>query len=229
MNDTCVLRLRDVAKVFGQGEGLARVLDGVGLELGQGEVVAVMGPSGSGKTTLLTIAGALQRPTSGTVEVAGREIQALPQSELASVRRQAVGFIFQGFNLLQALNARENVEYGLELAGHRGAHAHARAMHLLSMVGIEHRSEALPKLLSGGEQQRVSIARALAGNRSVLLADEPTASLDEKRATEVIGLLRAVSRDMGVGVLMVTHDLRVRDKADRVLWLEGGRLGAAGQ
>ena len=226
MSDACVLQLRDVVKVFGQGAGEARVLDGVSLELGQGEVVAVMGPSGSGKTTLLTIGGGLQRPTSGTVEVAGEEIQSLPQGALAMVRREKVGFIFQGFNLLQALSARENVEYGLELAGHRGGQARERAGQLLTMVGMDHRAEALPKELSGGEQQRVSIARALAGNRSVLLADEPTASLDEKRANEVIGLLRALSRDMGVGVLMVTHDLRVRDRADRVLWLEGGTLAA---
>ena len=224
MTETFVLRMSAIVKVFGRGEGEARVLDGVSLQLAQGEVVAVMGPSGSGKTTLLTIGGALQRPTSGTVEVAGEEIQSLPQGALAVVRREKVGFIFQGFNLLQALSARENVEYGLELAGHRGGHARERAGQLLSMVEMAHRAEALPKELSGGEQQRVSIARALAGNRSVLLADEPTASLDEKRANEVIGLLRALSRDMGVGVLMVTHDLRVRDKADRVLWLEGGTL-----
>ncbi|MFN0145425.1 MAG: ABC transporter ATP-binding protein [Dehalococcoidia bacterium] len=226
MSETHVLRLRDVVKVYGHGEGEARVLDGVSLDLAAGEVVAVMGPSGSGKTTLLTIAGALQRPTSGTVEVAGEEIQSLSQGALAVIRREKVGFIFQGFNLLQALNARENVEYGLQLAGHRGGQARERAGQLLSMVGIAHRAEALPKELSGGEQQRVSIARALAGNRSVLLADEPTASLDEKRANEVIGLLRALAQDMGVGVLMVTHDLRVRDQADRVLWLEGGRLAA---
>jgi putative ABC transport system ATP-binding protein len=225
MSDDAILNLRAVTKVYGTGESEVRALDQVDLELQIGEVVAVMGPSGAGKTTLLTIAGGLQRPTAGVVEINGRPIQDLPQNELATVRRELVGFVFQSFNLLTALTAVENVQYMIELDGARGRPALERAKELLRMVGLGHRMDRLPKDLSGGEQQRVCVARALANNASVILADEPTANLDSQRAKEIMGLMRAIVRDMGRGVLLVTHDLRAREFADRTLWLEDGHLG----
>ena len=226
MSET-VLQLIGVTKIYGEGAASVRVLDAVDLSVAAGELVAVMGPSGGGKTTLLTIAGALQQPTSGSVEVLGDSLAGLSPGDMAKVRRDKVGFVFQSFNLLQALNARENVQYIIEMDGTRGRDAKERATELLRMVGLAHRMEVLPRLLSGGEQQRVCVARALANRAQVILADEPTASLDRMRAEEIMGLLRALSRDMGCGVLVVTHDARARAFADRVLWLEDGHLGEA--
>jgi putative ABC transport system ATP-binding protein len=219
-----VLRLENVTKEFRLGDRTVRALDSVNLEVAEREVVALLGPSGSGKTTLLTIAGALQRPTSGIVEVAGERIEKMSERELARVRRDKVGFIFQSYNLLAALTARENVQYMLELKGHRGAHARERAMGLLDMLGLAHRADQLPKRLSGGEQQRVAVARAFAAGGDIILADEPTANLDNTRAVELAGLLRALSRDFGTPLLMVTHDARASQVADRLLWLQDGHL-----
>ena len=219
-----ILKLTKVTKEYGLAERAVRALDAVDFEIGECELVGVLGPSGSGKTTLLTIAGALQRPTSGTVEVAGREIQDLSERELAKLRRNTIGFIFQSYNLLAALTALENVQYMLELKGFRGGHAKRRAMEILEMLGMGHRAGELPKRLSGGEQQRVAVARAFASGGDFVLADEPTANLDQARATELAGLLRALCRDLAVPVLMVTHDLRASQFADRLLWLEDGHL-----
>lgn len=219
-----LLRLTQVTKTFGIGAGEFRALESVDFELLPQEVVAVMGPSGSGKTTLLTIAGALQHPTSGVVEVDGQEIQGLSQIELSVVRRRKVGFIFQGLNLLEALSAKENVEFALKLAGHTGRHMRERSRMLLSMLELGHRQDELPRRLSGGERQRVAVARALANDGDMILADEPTASLDQTRAVDLLLLLRGISRDLGRSVLLVTHDMRAHDHADRILWLEDGKL-----
>ncbi len=219
-----VLRLSRVVKEFKLGDRSVRALDEVDLELGEREVVALLGPSGSGKTTLLTIAGALQRPTSGEVEVAGIAIHSMGERALAKVRRDKVGFIFQSYNLLAALTALENVIYMLELKGYRGQAARQRAMGILDMLGMANRANELPKRLSGGEQQRVAVARAFASGGELILADEPTANLDHQRATDLAGLLRAMSRDMNIPLLMVTHDSRVTRFADRLLWLEDGHL-----
>src|SRR5438067_12605160 len=173
-----LLRLASVTKTFGSGLGEVRPLDGVDLEILPQEVAAVMGPSGSGKTTLLTIAGALQRPTSGVVEVGGIEIQHLSQTDLGAVRRRRIGFVFQSFNLREALTAAENIEYALQLSGHNGRHARERAPQLLSIVEMTHRSHQLPKRLSGGERQRIAIARAPANDGKLILADGATASRD---------------------------------------------------
>lgn len=224
MNESPLLRLVGVTKVFGEGASLVRVLDNIDLEVTGGTVTAIMGPSGAGKTTLLTIAGALQRPTSGQVEVMGERIEALPQGQLATLRRLKIGFVFQSANLLEALSARENVEYMVDLAGDRRGLGKERAIELLRMVGLEKRMDARPKQLSGGEQQRVCVARALANRAQLILADEPTANLDSKRAAEIMGLLRSLSRDMDCGVLLVTHDVRAREQADRAFWLEDGHL-----
>jgi putative ABC transport system ATP-binding protein len=219
-----VLQLRGVTKDFKLGDRTVRALDNVDLDVEEREVVALLGPSGSGKTTLLTIAGALQRPTSGTVEVAGVRIEKMSERQLAAVRREKVGFIFQSYNLLAALTALENVQYMLELKGYRGKHARDRALGLLEMLGLGHRANQLPKRLSGGEQQRVAVARAFAAGGEIILADEPTANLDNTRAVELAGLLRALSRDFGTPLLMVTHDARASQVADRLLWLEDGTI-----
>jgi len=219
-----ILKLTNVTKEYAIGDRKMRALDNVNFELDDREVVGLLGPSGSGKTTLLTIAGALQRPTSGTVEVAGIEIQDMREKELAKLRREKIGFIFQSYNLLAALTALENVQYMLELKGFRGKHAKERAHGILAMLGMGHRANELPKRLSGGEQQRVAVARAFASGGDLILADEPTANLDHERATELTMTLRALSRDLAIPILMVTHDFRSSQHADRLFWLEDGHL-----
>jgi putative ABC transport system ATP-binding protein len=219
-----ILSLSNVTKVFGSGEGQTRALDNVSLELDAMEVVAVMGPSGSGKTTLLTIAGALQQPTSGVVEIEGRQIQGLAQRNMAAVRRRHVGFVFQSFNLLEALTARENVQYAVELSGYSGRQAKERSISLLRMVRLEHRLDTLPKQLSGGERQRVAVARALANDARLILADEPTANLDQTSAVELLQNIRGIARELGRAIMLVTHDMRAHDFADRIFWLEDGHL-----
>jgi putative ABC transport system ATP-binding protein len=219
-----VLRLSQVTKVFGSGAGEVRALDAVDFQLEPMEVVVVMGPSGSGKTTLLTIAGALQHPTSGVVEVDGEEIQGYSQQQLNAVRRRKVGFVFQSFNLLQALTALENIQFVLELNGSSGRSAKDRARALLTDLDLGHRLHELPKRLSGGEQQRVAVARSLANGAPLILADEPTANLDQKRAVDMLEMFRGIARDMGRAILLVTHDMRAHDHADRIFWLEDGKL-----
>jgi putative ABC transport system ATP-binding protein len=219
-----VLVLEDVTKDYPTGSRTYRALESVNLTLADNEVVAVMGPSGAGKTTMLTISGALQRATAGEVRIDGRSLTGLTEAQLAAVRREKVGFVFQSFNLLQSLTAVENVQYVLELGGFRGKHARNRALDLLSMLGMDNRANEMPRSLSGGEQQRVAIARAFANNGVFVLADEPTANLDHERALRVMEIMKALSRDMGRPVLMVTHDLRTHHFADRLFWLEGGKL-----
>ena len=218
------LKLTHVTKEYALGERRVRALDEIDFELGDQELVALLGPSGSGKTTLLTIAGALQRATSGTIEVAGREIQGFSERDLTQLRRDHIGFIFQSYNLFAALTALENVQYMVELKGARGKYAKQRAMGILEMLGMGARAHELPKRLSGGEQQRVAVARAFASGGDLILADEPTANLDHVRAIELTELLRALSRDLAIPVLMVTHDFRASQFADRLLWLEEGHL-----
>ncbi|MFA5883185.1 MAG: ATP-binding cassette domain-containing protein [Acidimicrobiia bacterium] len=196
----------------------------VDLEVARGEVALLMGPSGSGKTTLLSMLGGMLRPTNGTVEVDGIDLTRARERDLPRLRARQFGFVFQDFNLLGALSAQENVELACNLAGVTGARAHARARELLDRFGLGERLRFLPAQMSGGEQQRVAIARALANNPPVLLADEPTANLDSKIGHEVARLLRALAHDEGRSVLMVSHDTRLEEVADRVLWLEDGAL-----
>ena len=222
--DEVVLEVRDLAKVFGSGDGAVRAVDGVDLTVRRGEIVLVMGPSGSGKTTLLTMIGGLLHPTSGSVVIQGVDITTLPESRLADVRRERVGFVFQTFNLLEALSAVENVELALNVAGVAGRSARERAESLLVDSGLSHRLHFRPRVLSGGEKQRVSIARALANAPLLILADEPTANLDSKHGHDVMTLLRDLARRERRSVVVVSHDHRIREIADRVLWLEDGRF-----
>jgi len=224
-----ILNVSALTKVFGHGETEVRAVDGVDLTIRAGELVLVMGPSGSGKTTLLTMVGGLLRPTSGSVEIGGVDIASLDGGRLTEVRRKTVGFIFQSFNLWESLSVRENVELALNIGGQNGGRARARATELLQSLGLGHRLNFRSRDLSGGEKQRVSIARALANGPRLLLADEPTANLDSKHGHDVMQLLRRIADEGNRAVLVVSHDERIREVADRVLWLEDGRLRAIGK
>jgi putative ABC transport system ATP-binding protein len=228
MNERPLLDVQELTKVFGSERTEVRAVDGVSFVTDAGEVTLIMGPSGSGKTTLLTMIGALLRPTSGRVLVDGIDVTALPQRELPRIRRQLVGFVFQTFNLLEALTAEENVEVALNVAGVAGEEARSRARSLLVDAGLEERLDFHARDLSSGEKQRVSIARALANHPPLLLADEPTANLDSYHGHEVMELLRDLARKEGCAVVVVSHDPRLYDIADRVLWLEDGRIKDAG-
>lgn len=216
------LRLEQVSKTFGHAHTAVRAVDNLSLSVQAGEVVLVMGPSGSGKTTVLAMAGCLMRPDTGRIILGGLDVTALPESALPAVRRERVGFVFQSFQLLSALTARENVEIVLSLAGKPREKAHTMA--LLEELGLEHRADFFPAQLSGGEKQRVAIARALAANPRILLADEPTANLDSRSGQLVMSLLTQAARERGKAVVVVSHDSRLRSIADRVLWMEDGRL-----
>lgn len=219
-----ILQLDGVSKIYRSGEFEVKALDDVSFHVRGGEIVAVMGPSGSGKTTLLTIAGALLRPSVGRVHVCGIDVSEMSEGQLASIRRTKVGFIYQSFNLLEALSALENVIIVSQNHGHDKQTADVRARDLLEMFGLGHRMHALPKKLSDGEKQRVAIVRALAKDPELLLADEPTANLDSKRGHEVMELLRQKAIELHKAVVVVSHDHRIRQFADRVVWLEDGRL-----
>ena len=218
-----------VSKVFGSGNTEVVAVEKVDLHVVAGELVLIMGPSGSGKTTLLSMLGGLLRPTEGRIWVAGEELTGLSERRLSEVRRRLVGFVFQSFNLLEALNVMENVEIALDVAGNHGSEARETASKLLSRLGLGERLRFRPRSLSGGEKQRVSLARALVNETRVILADEPTANLDAKNGREVMSLLKAVTREKDRAVVVVSHDERIRSVADRVLWLEDGRLVEVGR
>jgi putative ABC transport system ATP-binding protein len=219
-----LVAIRSLSKRFGDGATRVDAVHEVDLDLEQGEVVLVMGPSGSGKTTLLTMLGGLQQPTAGEIRIAGTDIAALSERELPPFRARRFGFIFQDFNLLAALTARENVEVALNLAGTRGDQAHDRATELLDALGLAERLDFKVEKLSGGEKQRVAIARAIANHPQLILADEPTANLDSAHGAETMRLLRRLAKDEKTTVVIVSHDQRLREIADRVLWLEDGQL-----
>jgi putative ABC transport system ATP-binding protein len=221
---TPLLRVDGLTKVFGSGRTQVKAVDGVDLVTDRGEITLVMGPSGSGKTTLLTMIGCLLRPTSGRVEIDGLDVTALSPRELPRVRRTLVGFVFQTFNLLDALSARENVEVVLNIGGVTGATATARARVLLEDAGLAERLDFPAEGLSAGERQRVAIARALANDPPLVLADEPTANLDSEHGGEVMKLLRELAQRRACGAVVVSHDERLRAVADRVVWLEDGRV-----
>jgi putative ABC transport system ATP-binding protein len=218
-----VLDARGVTKVYRQASVEVLAVDQVTLAAQAGEILGIMGPSGSGKTTLLSMLGGILRPTAGTVAICGDHIWNRDERQLPLVRRSYVGFIFQTFNLFTALTAAENVEVALNLKGRRGQQARREALRLLDEVGLHDRTTFLPRDLSGGEKQRVSIARALAGHPRLILADEPTANLDWKNGEQVMRLLQGAAKAERT-VLVVTHDHRVVPYTDRILQFEDGRL-----
>jgi putative ABC transport system ATP-binding protein len=218
-----VLRARGLRKSYGRGDGLARAVDGVDLDVGTGETVAVMGPSGCGKSTLLHLLGGLERPSEGEVWLAGRRIDQLGQKGLARMRRTAVGFVFQAFHLMEELTAVENVELPALLLGRSRRAARRRAMDLLERVGLTDRASFLPAALSGGQRQRVAIARALSNEPFVVLADEPTGNLDSAATVEVLRLLDGL-HESGQTVVIVTHDARVAATADRLISMRDGEF-----
>jgi putative ABC transport system ATP-binding protein len=219
---TAAITVRGLTKTFGEGALAVAAVRDVDLDVDAGEVVLIMGPSGSGKTTLLLMLGAMLRPSAGTVTVDGTDLAAAPERRLPKLRAHHLGFVFQDFNLLGALDASENVQLACNLAGVTGHSAEDRARSLLERVGLAHRLTFRPDQLSGGEKQRVSIARALANNPAVLLADEPTANLDSSHGHDIGRLLRRLATEDRRSVVIVSHDERLKEIADRVLWLEDG-------
>ena len=224
MSGQPVIRTTGLTKVFGAGRTEVRAVDNVSLDVFPGELVLIMGPSGSGKTTLLSMIGGLLHPSSGQIYLEGVDIAALDESRLPDVRARKIGFIFQAFNLLSSLTVEENVLFPAQLVPGGVRAARSRAGALLDRLGLTARRDFLPKDLSGGEKQRVAIGRALINEPMVILADEPTGNLDSKHGQEVMMILHDIVRDEGRSVLIVTHDPRVEDVADRILWLEDGAL-----
>jgi ABC-type lipoprotein export system ATPase subunit len=216
-----LLRARGLRKEYGKEAGLVRAVDGVDLEVAPAETVAVMGPSGCGKSTLLHLLGGLDRPTAGEVRLAGRRVDQMGERALARLRRDAVGFVFQAFHLMDELTAAENVELPALLAGRSPRAARRRAEGLLEQVGLADRARFLPSALSGGQRQRVAIARALANDPLVVLADEPTGNLDSAATLDVLRLFDSLS-SAGQTLVIVTHDSRIAATADRMISMRDG-------
>jgi len=222
--ETRSILAKGVEMAFQAGQQRFQILQGIDLEIRSGDIQLLMGPSGSGKTTLLSILAGLLTPTTGKVYLLGEEITKMSRTKLSRFRRQNIGFIFQDFNLFPALTAAENIEAVLNIKGIQGKAARYQAQALLEQVGLGLKANQKPGDLSGGQKQRVAIARALAGNPRLIMADEPTAALDSHSGHTVIELLRHLAKEGGCTVLMVTHDPRIIDVADRVAHLEDGIL-----
>ncbi|MGO8859485.1 MAG: ABC transporter ATP-binding protein [Acidimicrobiales bacterium] len=217
------LELRRVSKSYGDGAGTVPALSDVDLAVERGSLVAVMGPSGSGKSTLLTIAGSLEEPTSGEVAIDGDALSSMSRNDKARLRRRTVGYVFQDFNLLAGLTAAENVSLPLELDGLSAKKAHLAGVAALEELGLAHRATHYPDELSGGERQRVAIARAIVGDRSLLLADEPSGALDSTNGEAVMRMILAACH-RGVAAMVVTHDAQLASWADRVVFIRDGRV-----
>jgi putative ABC transport system ATP-binding protein len=219
-----VVRARNITKELGSGAGKVHALKGVSVELNPGELTLLMGPSGSGKTTLLSIIGCILTATTGSVEIAGEETTNLDAEGLARLRRRSIGFIFQNYNLFPTLTALENVRLALDVRGEAAAKAIERSRSALEEVGLAHKLHSYPSNMSGGEQQRVAVARALAGAPSLILADEPTAALDTENGKAVMALMAKISKGSSRAVLAVTHDPRTLPYADRIIRIEDGLI-----
>jgi len=218
-----MIQLQDIYKVYPMGKRELTVLRGVTLSIQQGALVAIMGPSGSGKSTMLNLIGCLDKPTSGKYYLDGREVSRLSSGELATVRGQKIGFVFQTFNLLPRMSALANVELGMRYAG--GADR-KRAIEALAKVGLSDRANHKPTELSGGEQQRVAIARALVKNSPLILADEPTGNLDSRSGQEIISILTSLHVEQGITLLMVTHDANIANHCQRIIHFKDGEVVA---
>ncbi|MDE3741922.1 ABC transporter ATP-binding protein [Maribacter polysaccharolyticus] len=219
---TKILNVRNLKKTYNNGANTITVLDGISFEIEKGETFAIVGPSGSGKTTLLGLCAGLDQPENGSIELCGVELGALDEDERAVLRNRNVGFIFQDFQLLPTLTALENVSVPLELQGSKNAGRVAKE--LLDKVGLAKRYHHYPSQLSGGEQQRVALARAFSNNPSILFADEPTGNLDDETGEKVIQLLFELNKDAGTTLVIVTHDLDLAKRNNRILRLKGGKI-----
>jgi len=221
---TIAMEAIEIVKLLGEGAGQVMALKGVSMTLAGGQLTLLMGPSGSGKTTLLMVLGCILSPNSGAVRIGGRTTTGAQPEELAKVRRQHIGFIFQSYHLFPTLRAEENVRLPLDVRGERTLAALAKAQRALTAVGLSHKFKSFPRDLSGGEQQRVAIARAIVGNPSVVLADEPTAALDRENGLAIMGVLADIAKDPAHAVFVVAHDPQIERFADRILRIEDGRL-----
>jgi putative ABC transport system ATP-binding protein len=219
-----VLEATDVVKVLGAGAGQVRALKGVSLSLAPGELTLLMGPSGSGKTTLLSVLGCMMTPTEGSVRVCGQSTKDAGPEQLAKLRRDHIGFIFQSYHLFPTLTALDNVRLALDVRGEHGSSAKARGKDALITVGLGHKTRSFPSELSGGEQQRVAIARAIVGNAPIILADEPTAALDSENGHAIMEILAKIAADPTRAVLVVTHDPRIVPFAQRIVRIEDGSI-----
>ena len=224
--DMTILKTRDLRKVYGAGDTEVRALDGVHLTVEKGEFVAVVGTSGSGKSTLLHMLGGLDRPTSGSVTVDGREIFQLKDEELTIFRRRKIGFVFQNYNLVPVLNVYENIVLPIRLDGKVEDRAYVEQ--IIATLGLEKKLQNLPNNLSGGQQQRVAIARALAAKPAIILADEPTGNLDSKTSQDVMGLLKVTSQRFAQTIVMITHNEEIAQMADRTIRIEDGQITSRG-
>lgn len=219
-----LVQVSNVDKVFQRGSEEIHVLGGLDLKIPEGEFLALMGPSGSGKSTLLNLIGGLDRPSQGTIQVGGEFIERLSNRRLAAWRARHVGLVFQFYNLMPVLTAQKNVELPLLLTHLSGSERRRRAAIALDIVGLSHRADHYPGTLSGGEQQRTGIARAIVTDPTLLLCDEPTGDLDRKSGDEILNLLQALNHEQGKTIVMVTHDIHAAARASRTLYLTKGRL-----
>ncbi len=217
-----ILQAKGLQKQYGSGDNRVNALDGVDLEVEQGEFLAIVGTSGSGKSTLLHLLGGLDRPTKGMVVVDGRDLSSLSDEELTIFRRRKIGFVFQNYNLVPVLNVMENILLPLRLDGKRVDEAYVQE--IVRMLGLERKQDRLPNHLSGGQQQRVAIARALAAKPAIILADEPTGNLDSKTSQDVLSLLKVSSQRFGQTIVMITHNEEIAQLADRIIRIEDGRI-----
>ena len=219
-----MIEANEIRMALGEGAGRVEALKGINLSLAGGELTLLMGPSGSGKTTLLSVLGCMLSPTSGSVNIRSRAITGLDAEELAQVRRENIGFVFQSYHLFPTLTAAENVRLSLDVRGDRSREARAKANQALATVGLAHKADSFPRALSGGEQQRVAVARAIVSDPSVILADEPTAALDSENGQAVMTVLAELAKDPSRAMFIVTHDPRIMPFADRILRIEDGRI-----
>ena len=217
-----ILETKDLRKIYGSGDTEVRALDGVNLQIENGEFVAIVGTSGSGKSTLLHMLGGLDRPTSGSVIVDGKDIFSLKEEALTIFRRRKIGFVFQSYNLVPVLNVYENIVLPIELDG--GKVNKEFVQRIVQTLGLDGRLDALPSQLSGGQQQRVAIARALAAAPAIILADEPTGNLDSRTSQDVLSLLKVTSQKFSQTIVMITHNEEIAQMADRIIRIEDGRI-----
>ncbi len=219
-----VIETQNLSRIYQDGDSIIRAVDQVSLSVEAGEFIAIIGPSGSGKTTLLNLIGGLDSPSEGTVSVDGKAIHQLKDNELINFRLAHIGFVFQAYNLIPVLTAQENVEFIMLLQGKSSEERESRARELLNAVGLSDQMHKRPTELSGGQQQRVAVARALASKPSFVLADEPTANLDSKSTEDLLDIMHRLNKEEGITFLFSTHDQRVIDRAERLIYVEDGKI-----